>query len=55
VKHVGLLLEPTTVVEKGIYQAYEIQRRLKVWCGRKAAVIPATSESYWERTWHDSP
>src|SRR5438045_3701688 len=27
-KHVGVLLEPTTVVEKGIYQAYEIQRRL---------------------------
>ena len=25
-KHVGVLLEPTTVVEKGIYQAYEIQR-----------------------------
>src|SRR5258705_12895210 len=30
-KHVGVLLEPTTVVEKGIHQAYEIQRRLKVW------------------------
>jgi threonine dehydrogenase-like Zn-dependent dehydrogenase len=29
-KHVGVLLEPTSVVEKGIYQAYEIQRRLKV-------------------------
>jgi len=38
-KHVGVLLEPTTVVEKGIHQAYEIQRRLKVWRPRKAAVM----------------
>src|SRR5262249_4200604 len=28
-KEVGVLLEPTTVVEKGIAQAYEIQRRLR--------------------------
>jgi len=40
-KNVGVLLEPTTVVEKGIYQAYEIQRRLKVWRPRKAAVMGA--------------
>jgi threonine dehydrogenase-like Zn-dependent dehydrogenase len=40
-KQVGVLLEPTTVVEKGIYQAYEIQRRLKVWRPRKAAVMGA--------------
>src|SRR3954452_18391855 len=40
-KHVGVLLEPTTVVEKGIHQAYEIQRRLKVWRPRKAAVTGA--------------
>ena len=40
-KHVGVLLEPLTVVEKGIYQAYEIQRRLKVWHPRKAAVMGA--------------
>src|SRR6266576_7129928 len=40
-KHVGVLLEPATVVEKGIYQAYEIQRRLKVWKPRKAAVMGA--------------
>jgi threonine dehydrogenase-like Zn-dependent dehydrogenase len=40
-KRVGVLLEPTTVVEKGIYQAYEIQRRLKVWKPRKAAVMGA--------------
>jgi threonine dehydrogenase-like Zn-dependent dehydrogenase len=42
-KHVGVLLEPTTVVEKGIHQAYEIQRRLKVWRPRKAAVMGAGS------------
>jgi threonine dehydrogenase-like Zn-dependent dehydrogenase len=30
-KEVGVLLEPVTVVEKGIAQAYEIQRRLRVW------------------------
>src|SRR6266487_1306733 len=40
-KHVGGLLEPTTVVEKGIHQAYEIQRRLKVWRPRRAAVMGA--------------
>jgi len=40
-KQVGVLLEPLTVVEKGIYQAYEIQRRLKVWRPRKAAVMGA--------------
>jgi threonine dehydrogenase-like Zn-dependent dehydrogenase len=40
-KEVGVLLEPTTVVEKGIHQAYEIQRRLKVWHPRKAAVMGA--------------
>src|SRR2546422_3843012 len=40
-KNVGVLLEPMTVVEKGIYQAYEIQRRLKVWRPRKAAVMGA--------------
>jgi len=40
-RDVGVLLEPTTVVEKGIAQAYEIQRRLKVWRPRKAAVMGA--------------
>jgi threonine dehydrogenase-like Zn-dependent dehydrogenase len=40
-KEVGVLLEPTTVVEKGIAQAYEIQRRLRVWHPRKAAVMGA--------------
>jgi len=40
-KQVGVLLEPLTVVEKGIHQAYEIQRRLKVWRPRRAAVMGA--------------
>lgn len=35
----GVLLEPTSVVEKGVEQAYEIQRRLKVWRPRRAAVV----------------
>ena len=38
-KEVGVLLEPTSVVEKGIAQAYEIQRRLRVWRPRRAAVV----------------
>src|SRR5206468_5451269 len=40
-KHVGVLLEPTTVVEKGIAQAYEIQRRLRVWRPKRAAAMGA--------------
>jgi threonine dehydrogenase-like Zn-dependent dehydrogenase len=40
-KNVAVLLEPTTVVEKGIAQAYEIQRRLRVWRPRRAAVMGA--------------
>src|SRR5918912_542296 len=36
---VGVLLEPTTVAEKGINHAYEIQRRLKVWEPRSACVL----------------
>src|SRR5262250_2514280 len=36
-----MLLEPFTVVEKGIHQAYEIQRRLKVWRPHRAAVMGA--------------
>jgi glucose 1-dehydrogenase len=38
-KDVGVLLEPMTVAQKGITQAFEIQRRLKVWRPRKAAVM----------------
>jgi glucose 1-dehydrogenase len=40
-KDVGVLLEPLTVVEKGVAQAYEIQRRLRVWKPRRAAVMGA--------------
>ncbi|GHO88381.1 glucose 1-dehydrogenase [Dictyobacter formicarum] len=40
-REVGVLLEPLTVAEKGINQAYEIQRRLKVWQPQRAAVIGA--------------
>ena len=38
---IGLLLEPTSIAEKGIEQAYEIQRRLKVWRPQRAAVVGA--------------
>jgi threonine dehydrogenase-like Zn-dependent dehydrogenase len=40
-KEVGVLLEPMTVAQKGIAQAHEIQRRLKVWQPRCAAVMGA--------------
>lgn len=38
---IGVLLEPTTVSQKGLNQAYEIQRRLKIWQPRKACVLGA--------------
>jgi threonine dehydrogenase-like Zn-dependent dehydrogenase len=34
-----VIAEPLSVAEKGIIQAYEIQRRLKVWQPRRAAVL----------------
>jgi threonine dehydrogenase-like Zn-dependent dehydrogenase len=40
-KDVGVLLEPMTVVQKGITQAFEIQRRLRVWKPKRAAVMGA--------------
>ncbi len=40
-RDVGVLVEPTSVVEKGVHQAYEIQRRLRVWQPRRAAVLGA--------------
>jgi threonine dehydrogenase-like Zn-dependent dehydrogenase len=40
-REVGVLLEPLTVAEKGVNQAYEIQRRLRVWKPRRAAVVGA--------------
>jgi threonine dehydrogenase-like Zn-dependent dehydrogenase len=38
-RDVGVLLEPTTVAEKGVNHAYEIQRRLKIWQPRKALIL----------------
>src|SRR3954454_7839531 len=38
-REVGVLLEPTTVAEKGVNHAYEIQRRLKVWEPRSACIL----------------
>jgi glucose 1-dehydrogenase len=40
-KDVAVIVEPLSVPEKGIIQAYEIQRRLKVWRPRIAAVLGA--------------
>jgi glucose 1-dehydrogenase len=39
VRDVGVLLEPISVAEKGIHQVFEIQRRLRVWEPRRAAVL----------------
>jgi glucose 1-dehydrogenase len=36
---VGVLLEPTTVAEKGVNHAFEIQRRLKVWQPTRACIL----------------
>jgi len=38
---VGVLLEPLTVAQKGVNQAFEIQRRFKAWQPQRAAVIGA--------------
>ncbi len=38
---VGVLLEPLTIAEKGLFQAEEIQRRLRIWEPRRAAVTGA--------------
>ena len=42
-REVGVLLEPLSISEKGLHQAYEIQRRLKVWKPARAAVLGAGS------------
>ncbi len=39
--HVGVLLEPASVVEKGITQAFDIQRRLRIWKPYRALVLGA--------------
>ena len=38
---VGVLLEPLSIAEKGIRQAFEIQRRLEIWRPARAAVFGA--------------
>jgi glucose 1-dehydrogenase len=38
-REIGVLLEPMSVAEKAIAQAFEIQRRLKVWRPRRALVL----------------
>jgi len=38
---VGVLLEPLSIVEKGLAQADEIQRRLRIWRPQRAAVTGA--------------
>ena len=35
---IGVLMEPMSIVQKGVVQAYEIQRRLRLWHPLKAAV-----------------
>ncbi len=40
-RDIGVLLEPTSIAEKGIAQAFEIQRRLRVWRPTRAAVMGA--------------
>ncbi len=42
-KEVGVLLEPFSIAEKGIAQAFEIQRRLRVWRPRRAAIMGSGS------------
>ena len=42
-KHIAVLLEPFSIVQKGVAQAFEIQRRLRVWRPRRAAVMGAGS------------
>jgi len=38
-EQVAVLMEPTSIAEEAINQAYEIQRRLRIWTPRRAAVL----------------
>jgi threonine dehydrogenase-like Zn-dependent dehydrogenase len=40
-REVAVLLEPFTVAQKGLAQAYDVQRRLRVWQPQRAAVMGA--------------
>lgn len=38
-REAGVLLEPLSIIEKGLQQAYEIQERAKIWRPKRAAVV----------------
>src|SRR6516225_11343157 len=42
-KEVGVLMEPMSVAQKAIEQAYRIQQRLRVWKPKRAAVLGAST------------
>src|SRR6516164_3142011 len=42
-REVGVLMEPMSVVQKAIEQAYRIQQRLRVWRPKRAAVLGAST------------
>lgn len=42
-KEVGVLMEPMSVAQKAIEQAYRIQQRLRVWKPKRAAVMGAST------------
>jgi len=42
-KEVGVLMEPMSVAQKAIEQAYRIQQRLRVWRPKRAAVLGAST------------
>ena len=42
-KDVGVLMEPMSVAQKAIEQAYRIQQRLRVWRPKRAAVLGAST------------
>jgi len=42
-KDIGVLLEPVSIIEKGLQEAYHIQKRLPLWQPKHAAVLGAAS------------
>jgi glucose 1-dehydrogenase len=42
-REVGVLMEPMSVAQKAIEQAYRIQQRLRVWKPKRAAVLGAVT------------
>ena len=39
ISEIAVLLEPLSIIEKGLQQAYEIQERMKIWRPKTAAVL----------------